>query len=477
MAALTRRGLTVAAAKVGPDFIDPGYHRLATGHPSRNLDGFLCPPPLLPTMAARAQDGRDLLVIEGVMGLFDGAFDVVGGTDEHARRWPGAPAPALAVASTASVAAVTDTPVILVVDAAAMSQSVAALVHGYATWSKAVPVRGVILNRVGSDAHEESLRQALRAVANVDIFGVLRRDPALAWRDRHLGLIPVAERPHEIERSLAELATAVAVGIDLDAVVRLAKGAPSLATDPVPPARHYRDLSADSPGLHPRHHAAHRRPRIAIAGGPAFTFVYPETLERLDEAGAEVIPIDPLEEGGLPEDVDGLYAGGGFPEVYAEPLAANLPMLGHLAANAGAGMPIWAECGGLLWLAESLDGHRLGGVVAAAATMTTRLTLGYRTALVRTANAVAQAGTALKGHEFHYSRLDPAGDALDLANHRETWREGHASESILATYLHLHVGADPGPAEHFVWSAARWHESRTNHARITHPTPRRRVTP
>jgi cobyrinic acid a,c-diamide synthase len=479
-------------------------------------------------MAARAQAGRDILVIEGVMGLFDGAFerepdhdhdhdhdhdlgsgrDHGGGTGsgsdhgsgtgsgtgsgggggdtkadshgdgdgEHTPGRPGAPAPAIALASTASVAALTDTPVILVVDAAAMNQSVAALVHGYATWSRAVPVRGVILNRVGSDAHEEGLR---RALADVDIFGVLRRDPALAWRDRHLGLVPVAERPHEIERSLGILASAVEAGIDLDAVVRLAGSAPSLATDPLPPARHYRDLATDAPNTagqtaasqagatdhdlsrHPSDRDTNPRPRIAIAAGPAFTFVYPETLERLEEAGAELVPIDPLQDGGLPAEVDGLYAGGGFPEVYAERLEKNTPMLEHLAAHAGAGMPIWAECGGLLWLAESLDGHRLAGVVAAAATMTTRLTLGYRTAHVRTANPVVAAGTTLRGHEFHYSQLEPPGDALDLANHREAWREGHASPSLLATYLHLHLGADAGPAERFVWSAASWHAQRT----------------
>jgi cobyrinic acid a,c-diamide synthase len=446
MAALRRRGTRVGGAKVGPDFIDPGYHRLATGHPSRNLDTFLSPPSLLPALVARAAEGHELLVIEGVMGLFDGAYEPAEDST----------APGLAVASTASVAALTKTPVVLVVDASAMNQSVAALVHGYATWSGEVPIRGVILNRVGSDAHESGLR---RALGQVPVLGALRRDPAFAWRDRHLGLVPVAERPAEIEAALEILAAAVDRTIDLDALVRLAASAPPVGAVPIRPARVSYHLTEDDtePGRRP----PAVRPRLAIAGGPAFTFLYPETRERLEEAGAELVPIDPLNDAGLPEAIDGLYAGGGFPEVYAEQLSVNKPMLDETAAAARAGMPIWAECGGLLWLARSLDGHSLCGVVPAAATMTSTLTLGYRTARVQTDNPVAAAGTRLRGHEFHYSQLDPTGEALQLANHRDLWPEGHASTSMLATYLHLHVGADATPAERFVRSAATWHRDRT----------------
>jgi cobyrinic acid a,c-diamide synthase len=206
------------------------------------------------------------------------------------------------------------------------------------------------------------------------------------------------------------------------------------------------------------------RPRIAIAAGPAFTFVYPETLERLAEAGAELVPIDPSRDEGLLEEVDGLYAGGGFPEVYAEQLSMNTLMLQQVAAKARAGMPIWAECGGLLWLARSLDGHPLCDVVAADATMTDKLTLGYRSAVVRVDNPVAAAGDRLRGHEFHYTHLDPPGEALELASHRDTWLEGYANASMLATYLHTYVGTDPAPAERFVRAAAVWHRDRRRHA-------------
>jgi cobyrinic acid a,c-diamide synthase len=474
MAALRRRGLDVGAAKVGPDFIDPGYHQLATGHSSRNLDTFLSPPVVLPALAARAGEGRDILVIEGVMGLFDGAYE--------SHRPPGhetvadrqTPATALALASTAAVALLTATPVLLVVDASKMNQSVAALVHGYATWSPEVPVRAVILNRVGSDAHEDGLRRALEQL-DIPVFGVLHRDDALVWRDRHLGLVPVAERPSEIEAALAVLAGAVERAVDLASVARLAATAPPIEASSLPPTRPLRVIQPRAQGFavtddgqSPRGTTGAagqgtRRPRIAVAGGRAFSFVYPDNLERLEEAGAELVPIDPMQDKALPTsgrgvEIDGIYAGGGFPEEYAAELSRNQQMLEHVAAAARAGVPIWAECGGLLWLSAALDGHTLCGVVPATAAMTPRLTLGYRTATIRRGNPVAAAGATLKGHEFHYSEVDPPGDAMSLVGHRDTRLEGYANASMLATYLHLHLGADPGPAERFVQAAATWRE-------------------
>jgi cobyrinic acid a,c-diamide synthase len=433
MAALSKRGHDVGAAKVGPDFIDPGYHRLATGHGSRNLDTFLSGTALVPSLAARAGEGRDILVIEGVMGLFDGAYGSADGSDEG-----------LADASTALVAALTSTPVILVVDAAAINQSVAALVHGYASFSPLVDVRAVVLNRVASDAHEDALRAAL-APLGLPVLGVVRRDPALSWRDRHLGLVPVAERPAEVAAALDALAVSIEAGIDLGAILALARTAPRVATAPLPSIAPRDEGDRVSPT---------KRPVIAIAGGPAFTFVYPDNLERLQEAGAELASFDPLIEAGLPPGANGVYAGGGFPEVYAEQLAANEPMLASVALAARSGLPIWAECGGLLWLSESLDGHRLCGAVAARASMTGRLNLGYRTAQVRVDNPVSPAGQTLRGHEFHYSTVEPGGDALLLASHRDSWLEGFASPSLLATYLHVHLAAEPWLAERFVKTCA-----------------------
>src|SRR5207302_854170 len=195
--------------------------------------------------------------------------------------------------------------------------------------------------------------------------------------------------------------------------------------------------------------------RVAVAGGPAFSFAYPDNLERLEEAGAELVPFDPAGDEALPDRVDALYAGGGFPEVFLEALAANTPLLADVRRRVASGLVTWAECGGLLWLARSLDGRPLSGVVPAAGHMTDRLTLGYRRARVRVASPLAEPGAELRGHEFHYSVLDPAGDALDLEGRFGAGPAGFATPSLLASYLHLHLGADPGPAERLVATASR----------------------
>jgi cobyrinic acid a,c-diamide synthase len=413
LAALRRAGHRPAGAKVGPDFIDPGYHALASGRPPRNLDAWLCGPEVIPALAGRAADGADVLVVEGVMGLFDGSAD-------------GTPS------STADVARMLDAPVVLVVDAGAMSASVAALVHGFATFDSSVRLGGVVLNQVGSPAHEVQLREALEPTG-VPVLGVLSRDDRLTWRDRHLGLVPVAERPAAVAEALDRLAAAVAERIDLEAVMRLAASAPTLQVGPVPLP------GPMGGGL-----------RIAVAAGAAFTFTYTDTLDALVAARAEVVPFDPLRDEALPEAVDGLIAGGGFPEVYAADLAANQPMLENVRRRIEAGLPTWAECGGLLWLCRSLDGRPMAGVVPADAEMTGRLTLGYRTASVHVPSPIGGLGTVVRGHEFHYSTVAPAGDALRFRSRFSERPDGFATPTLLATYLHHHPGGDPGAIARFV---------------------------
>ena len=416
MAALTRRGLRPAAAKVGPDFIDPGYHTLATGRPSRNLDAWLCGPDRVAPLAARAAAGAQVLVVEGVMGLFDGAADGE-------------------VASTARVAGLLDAPVVLVIDASAMSASVAAVVHGFATFDPTVRLAGVILNRVASDGHEVLLRDALGPVG-LPVLGALRRDEAFAWRDRHLGLVPVAEAADEVRGSLDRLAAAIERHCDVGGLLALARSAPLLRTGDPPTARHQGAA------------------RVAVAAGPAFSFTYPDNLELLAEAGAQLIPFDPASDPALPAGTQGLYAGGGFPEVFAEVLAANTSLLADVRTRVDRGLVTWAECGGLLWLARSLDGHRLAGVLPGEARMTPRLTLGYRLARLRSSCPVGPRGTELRGHEFHYSTVEPAGDALELAGRFGRGRAGFASPSLLASYLHVHLASDPALAESFVAAAS-----------------------
>ncbi len=419
MAALRKRGLTVASAKVGPDFIDPGYHALATGRPARNLDAWMCGAEAMGPLAARAGRGADILVVEGVMGLFDGAADS-----------------ARATASTAELGTLLHAPVVLVVDATGLSGSAAAVVHGFRSWDPAVALAGVVLNRVASDSHEAMLRAALTPVG-VPVLGVVRRDDRLRWRDRHLGLVPVVEDEPGVRRRLDALADVMEHDCDLDAVLALARSSPPVTVGDAPAAR------------------PSGRARVAVVGGRGFSFTYPDNLELLKQAGAELVPVDPEADHALPEAVDAIYAGGGFPEVYAPTLAANRPLLDEVAERVASGMVTWAECGGLLWLARSIDGHAMARAVEADARMTDRLTLGYRRAVTAVDTPLAPAGTELRGHEFHYSELDPPGDALAWVGRHGRGRGGFASPTLLASYLHLHLASDPRRAERFVATATR----------------------
>jgi cobyrinic acid a,c-diamide synthase len=412
VAALRRAGHAVGTAKVGPDFIDPGYHALASGRVGRNLDPWLCGADAIAPLAGRAAEGASVLVVEGVMGLFDGAAD-------------GTPS------STADVARLLGAPVLLVVDAGAMAGSVAAIVHGFVTLDPSVRVAGVVLNRVASEGHATMLREALVPLG-LPVLGELRRDDRLTWRDRHLGLVPVLENPAEVAASLDRLADAIADGFDLERVVALGRSAAS-ATTAAPP------LPSAGPPV-----------RIAVAGGRAFTFLYADTLDALRAAGAEVVPFDPLCDVALPDAVDGLLVGGGFPEVYAAALADNAPLLTDVHRRVAGGLVTWVECGGLLWLTESLDGRPMAGVVPARATMTDRLTLGYRSAATTMASPLGPPGTALRGHEFHYTSTDPAGDALTLTSRFGRGRAGFASPTLLASFLHHHPGGDPTAVAAFV---------------------------
>ena len=426
MAALRSTGLHVASAKVGPDFIDPGYHSIATGRPPRNLDAWMCGRDALGPLASRAAVGCDLLVIEGVMGLFDGSVDpMVSGE--------------LATASTAQVAAELQAPILLVIDGSSMSTSAAALVNGFAKHHADVRVAGIVLNRVGSDTHEMLLREAV-STTGIPVMGALRRDDRLAWRDRHLGLIPVAEQRATIEKSVAALSAMIAESCDLQEIFDLARRASELRFAP------------------PRLPAHVGSVRIAIASGQAFTFCYPDNLEALASAGAEIIPFDPLIDPTLPENIDALIVGGGFPEEYGAGLADNRPLLSDVLERVGTGLVTWAECGGLLWLGRELTDrgggrHQLAGVLNVSATMTTRLTLGYRRATLRSACPIGSAGMELRGHEFHYSTTDPKGDALQLQSRFVDRPEGFASSTLLATYLHTHLGAAPTIAEQFIRTA------------------------
>ncbi|MEU1696727.1 cobyrinate a,c-diamide synthase [Streptomyces hirsutus] len=434
MAALAARGLAVSPHKVGPDYIDPGYHSLATGRVGRNLDAYLCGPDLIGPLFLHGARGCDIAVVEGVMGLYDGAA----GQEE--------------LASTAQVAKLLRAPVVLVVDASSQSRSVAALVHGFVTWDPEVRIGGVILNKVASDRHEALLRDALES-SGVPVLGVVRRAPRVGTPSRHLGLVPVAERRDSAVEAVAAMAAQVAAGCDLEALVALAHragdlscaewdAAAALVSSPPPPL----PLPAPGAGL-PEGPAV-----VAVAGGAAFSFSYAEHAELLAAAGAEVVVFDPLRDEKLPEGTRGVVVGGGFPEMYATELSANEPLRKAVAELALSGAPVAAECAGLLYLCRELDGLPLCGVLDATARMTERLTLGYRDAVAVSDSVLAQAGTRMRGHEFHRTVVEPgAGDAPAWGVRTPEPRvEGFVRRGVHASYLHTHWAAEPGVARRFV---------------------------
>jgi cobyrinic acid a,c-diamide synthase len=456
MAAFAARGLAVSPHKVGPDYIDPGYHALATGRVGRNLDAYLCGPELVGPLFLHGARGCDLAVVEGVMGLYDGAA----GEGE--------------LASTAHVAKLLRAPVVLVVDASSQSRSVAALVHGFVSWDPEVRVGGVILNKVASDRHEVMLREALEQTG-VPVLGVLRRAPQVDTPSRHLGLVPVAERRAEAVEAVAAMAAQVSDGCDLDALVGLARSAGALsvaawdaaeavASSPPPPLP-FPSSSGSAPATLPGGFAPWtpdrpERPRpqtpdglvVAVAGGEAFTFSYAENTELLAAAGAEVVPFDPLRDEELPEGTRGLVIGGGFPEVYAAELSANEPLRKAVAHLAESGAPVAAECAGLLYLCRELDGQPMCGVLDAGARMTGRLTLGYRDAVAVGDSVLAAAGTRMRGHEFHRTVVEPGAGAEPAWGLRTPRRrvEGFVQRGVHASYLHTHWAAEPGVARRFV---------------------------
>ncbi len=418
MAALRRRGTTVAGFKVGPDYIDPGYHALATGRPGRNLDPVLVGEQRVAPLAAYGAAGAQLAIVEGVMGLFDGRTGTAG------------------YGSTAHVAALLGAPVVLVVDVRGQGRSLAALLHGFQSFDDNVRIAGVVLNRVGSARHEQVCRQACVEVG-LPVLGALRRDAALAVPSRHLGLVTAAEHA-TAARVVARWADAVAAQVDLDTVTSLAAPAPA-------PARWVPTAEVVAVG---------GAPVVAVAAGPAFTFGYPEHAELLAAAGAEVVPFDPLRDESLPPGTAGLVLPGGFPECHTEALSANAALRAEIAALAHSGAPVHAECGGLMYLCRSVDGAPMCGVLDAEAAMTAQLVLGYRDAVALRSSVLHPAGARVSGHEFHRTTVIPrAGDPAWAWSGAQP--EGFVQGAVHASFLHTHPVAHPAAVARFAMSCVK----------------------
>ncbi|WP_392466064.1 cobyrinate a,c-diamide synthase [Arsenicicoccus cauae] len=429
LAALTRRGVVVSPHKVGPDYIDPGYHAAACGRVGRNLDAHLqgverIVPLLL--HGALTPEPADVAVIEGVMGLFDGQLGGRG------------------FASTAHVAQLTSSPVVLVVDGAHTSRSVGATVLGFSRYDPGVRIAGVILNNIASARHEAEARDGIEETG-IPVIGCVPRVPEVVVPSRHLGLVPAAERSPEAAAAVDALADMVSAHVDLDALLEVAGAATDLAGEPWSPSAALGALAAP----------AGSRGGVAVAGGRAFTFGYAETTELLAAAGLSVEVFDPLVDTELPSGVSGLVVGGGFPEVHAVDLAANRSLLQSIRSLAAGGAPVSAECAGLLYLGQTLDGHAMAGVLPTRAEFGRRLTLGYRSAVALTDSVLARAGTRVTGHEFHRTQVVAAdGDAQPAwawADRDGGSRvEGVVQGTVHASYLHVHWAGQPHLARRFV---------------------------
>ncbi len=428
MGGLRRRGTAVAGAKVGPDYIDPGYHALATGRPARNLDPVLVGEGRIVPLAEHAATGAEITVVEGVMGLFDGRCGT-GGSGSSG------------FGSTAHVAALLGAPVLLVVDVRGQGRSLAALLHGFRSFDAGVRIAGVLLNRTGSEHHEQVCREACAEVG-LPVLGALRRDEALAVPSRHLGLVTTAEYA-TAAATVQRWADAVTAQVDLDAVVALAGGVAAPAWEP----------AGEVSPVPAKPVAA--QPVVALAGGPAFAFGYAEHAELLAAAGATVVTVDPLRDETLPAGTAGLVLPGGFPEEHAAQLCANVALRAEVAALAASGAPVHAECAGLLYLGRALDGLPMCGVLDTEATMTGRLTLGYRDAVALSGSVLHDEGTRVTGHEFHRSTVTARGSDPPAWGWAGTPAEGFVRGGVHASFLHTHPAGSPAAVARFVASCSR----------------------
>lgn len=417
MAALRHRGLRVQGFKVGPDYLDTGYQRYAAGAPGRNLDLYMMGDDAVRSAVAGAD--ADVAVVEGVMGLFDGHRDGVTPT------------------STAEVAKRLGAPVVLVVDASHLAASVGAVALGFTSFDPDVRLAGVILNRWNPRRSRDAVAAAL-ARAGVEALGYLPAADDVILPSRHLGLVVADELSAEVASVMDRLGEHVEEHVDVTRLLEIAGAAPET------PAA----AAADSAG------PAGAGPRIAVAWDEAFAFYYADNLDLLRARGAELVFFSPLDAAELPV-CDGLYLGGGYPELHAAGLSANVPLRRQLVAALAAGLPAYAECGGLLYLCEALvdlEGRTwpLVGAVPGRAAMHERLQgMGYREARLFADSLLGPAGTTVRGHEFHYStcRLDNAGHAAYLVDGAP---EGYAAGDLFASYVHLHFAGYPALLEHWL---------------------------
>lgn len=432
--ALTKRGLRVQPFKTGPDYIDPGFHSHATGRICRNLDSMLLDKDPLLELFHRSSQDADISIVEGVMGLFDGAS----GLDDRG--------------SSASLARISHTPVILVIDARAMARSAAAVVLGFNSLDPSLKLAGVIFNRIGSPRHYEMIKSAVESTTSVPVLGYLPREKNITMPERHLGLVPAWEKEgyEETEKLLTDL---VEEHIDLEKIISIARSA-----EDFPPFR--QTIFKGEPETD--------TVSLAIAMDDAFHFYYQDNLDLLEHMGAKLIPFSPVKDRHLPKGISAIYIGGGFPELLAEDLEANESIKQDIRDMAARGMPIYAECGGFMYLVESIEGkdgklHEMAGLFPGRMVMKKRLrSLGYCNGEILKDTLIGPRGTSLRGHVFHWSSYEGPEDmdyALKLTKGDQVTMEGLSEGNVMASYLHVHFASTPTIPENILKKARLWRKN------------------
>ncbi|WP_052291949.1 cobyrinate a,c-diamide synthase [Natranaerobius thermophilus] len=439
LAALRNQGQSVQGFKVGPDYIDPSFHTTITGRPARNLDTWMMSPNIMKEIFQRGSEKADISIIEGVMGLYDGKS----GKDDRA--------------STAEIAKKLDAPVILVVNAKSQARSVAALIYGFQNFDPDVKVAGVILNKVSSENHYRYLKEAVTSLGSVELLGYLPDEPDIELPERHLGLTP-AEESHDLHQKVSKLADMFSERVDMKKINQLATAYEQWQ----PVSETFYNNKLDSVKEHMITNKTTKIP-VAIAKDLAFSFYYQDNLEWLEEQGVEWVPVSPLKDKEIPEYVCGLYLGGGFPELYASQLSSNTSFMDNLKNLHKKGLPILAECGGFIYLCNTLqdlkgDKYSLTGLIPGQVTMNSRLmALGYREAHAVKDSILLKQGDKVKGHEFRYSQFEvEMNEELDedsfpyayiISARNKSKQAGYLSGNLLASYLHIHLASNINAAK------------------------------
>ncbi len=463
--AYARMGLKIQPYKVGPDYIDPGYHQLACGQRARNLDSWLLSPEAVQELFSHSGSGADLAIIEGVMGLYDGKIRDVSGEGDGASQYELSPP-----GSAAHVAKLLSCPVILLIDARRLSASAGAYALGFREYDREVNLVGTIITQVGSSRHYQEIKRAVEQGAGLPVLGCIPRDAALHIPERYLGLVPAEEQWQGVAADSGtvtaksgvvdvfwnRLDEAIETGLELKRILELAKTAPA--------------LSAYKPRLFNSNIKPHKV-RLGVAKDAAFNFYYEDNLELLAHLGAELVCFSPLQDQALPPGIHGLYLGGGFPEIFIKELSRKQCLHEDIREAARQGMPIYAECGGLIYLSQGLEAadgsfYPLAGIVPGKARLQKkRQALGYVQARAVRDNILASAGEQLTGHRFHWSTLTefpadtPRAYEVSAHNQEAPRLEGYAKDNVLASYIHLHFGANIKWAERYMDFCAGYERS------------------